>query len=108
MWFAIGAGVLLVALALTAVLLRVRRTLAILEEVLLTANDEIRETLPEVRGSLGNVNEITAGVNIALRTGGEAAARSGRGLSAALYGIGVGVKSLLATPEQKGGRSSGR
>ena len=106
-WFAVGAGVLLVALALTAVLLRLRRTLSVLEEVLLTANEEIRETLPEVRGSLGNVNDITTGVNLALRSGSQTASRSRRGLSAGLYGVGVGLRSYITTVG-KGDQSSGQ
>lgn len=106
-WFAVGVGVLVVALALTSVLLRLRRTLTVLEEVLLTANEEIRETLPEVRGSLGNVNDITTGVNLALRSGGQAAARSKRSLSAGAFGLGVGIRSYLESIG-KGGQASGR
>lgn len=111
MWFAIGAGVLLVSLALTSVLVRLRRTLTVLEEVLLTANEELRDTLPEVRGSLENVNEITEGVNLALHAGGTAAVRSGRSLRAGMYGVGVGLKSLLGSgagrPQTSEGGSSG-
>lgn len=111
MWFAIGAGVLIVALALASVLLRLRRTLTVLEEVLMTANEEMRDTLPEVRGSLENVNEITEGVNVALQVGGTAAVRSSRSVRAGMYGVGVGLKSLLGSgagrPQTSEGGSSG-
>ncbi len=106
MWFAIGLASLLVALALCLALLRAARTLAALEDLLLTANEEMRETLPEVRGSLGNVNDITAGVNVALRTAGSGATRLGdqfgdlaeaasKDVRAGWYGVRVGLRSLL-------------
>ena len=106
MWFAIGLASLLVALALCLALLRVARTLAAMEDLLLTANEEMRETLPEVRGSLGNVNDITAGVNVALRTAGSGATRLGdqvgdlaedasKDVRAGWYGVRVGLRTLL-------------
>ncbi len=106
MWFAIGLASLLVALALCLALLRAARTLAAMEDLLLTANEEMRETLPEVRGSLGNVNDITAGVNVALRTAGSGATRLGdqvgdladdasRDVRAGWYGVRVGLRTLL-------------
>ncbi len=105
LWIALGVAALLVALAMVLVLLRLNRTLAVLEETLLTAEQAIRDTAPEVRGSLGNVNDITAGVNVALRVAGSGAGRLGDGLglaaassrrqaSAGLHGVAVGVRSL--------------
>ena len=70
MFLAIGIGALLVALALTLVLLRLNRTLFVLEALLETMTAEMRETLPEVRAGLGNVNEIAEGVNVAMRSAG--------------------------------------
>ena len=111
LWFALGAGALLVALALTALLMRLRRTLRVLEEVLLTANEEMTETLPELRDSLENVNQITAGVNTALQVGGAAAVSSSRSLRAGIYGLGIGVRSLWrsygAEPQSKIGGGPG-
>src|SRR6202022_4240592 len=78
MWLAFGVAALLLALALAAVLIRLRGTLGAVEELLDTTNEELKETLPEVRQTIGNVNDITAGVNVGLRTaGGGAAARGG-------------------------------
>lgn len=106
MWLAIGVAALLVALALCLALLRAARTLAAMEDLLLTANEEMRETLPEVRGSLGNVNDITAGVNVALRTAGSGASRLGEQVGelaedasldvrAGWYGVRIGLRTLL-------------
>lgn len=113
MFFAIGLGSLLVALVLCLALLRLARTLAAMEDLLLTANEELRETLPEVRGSLGNVNDITAGVNVALRTAGggasrlgdqleEAATETSKGVRAGWHGVKIGLMSLI-----KGGGGNG-
>src|SRR6266704_1060576 len=63
MWAAFGASALIVALALAAVLIRLRGTLGSVQELLDTTNEEMKETLPEVRQTIGNVNDITAGVN---------------------------------------------
>ncbi|MEP7104927.1 MAG: DUF948 domain-containing protein [Chloroflexota bacterium] len=93
--FVIGVCAVLVALALIVALLRLARTLAAMEELLLTANDEMQETLPQVRGSLGNVNQITAGVNVALQSAGTGASKVGDRMSAGWYGIKVGMRSLL-------------
>ncbi len=106
LWLALGLGALLVSLALVLLLLRMNRTLAILEDTLLTVDGALRETVPEVKGSLGNVNDITAGVNVALRSAGTGASRLGdelgdvaassaRGASAAFYGVRVAGRSLL-------------
>src|SRR6202048_2929313 len=61
MWLAFGVAALLVALALAAVLIRLRGTLGAVEELLNTTNEEMKETLPEVRQTIGNVNNLTAG-----------------------------------------------
>jgi hypothetical protein len=107
-WFAVGLGVLLVALALILVLLRLNRALAVLEETLLTADEAIREVVPEVRHSLGNVNDITAGVNIALRSAGSGANRLSRDASAALYGARVAAGTLWRTFAGSAGPDGGR
>jgi hypothetical protein len=127
LWLALGIGSLLVAVFLSLALLRLMRTLAIVEETLLTADEAMKEVVPEIKGSLGNVNDITASVNVGLRTAGagtarlgndlgERAARSGRGLRAALFGARVTMASLLNAAEAEqtvarraasGGRSDG-
>lgn len=127
LWLALGIGSLLVAIFLSLALLRLIRTLAIVEETLLTADEAMKEVVPEIKGSLGNVNDITASVNVGLRTAGagtarlgndlgERAARSGRGLRAALFGARVTLASLLNAAEAEqtvarraasGGRSDG-
>jgi hypothetical protein len=127
LWLALGIGSLIVALALSVVLLRLNRTLAMVEETLITADEAMKELLPEVKASLGNVNDITAAVNLGLRSAGagtarlggdlgERASRSGRGLKAAMFGARVAVATLLdysGKPEvvsrkaASGGRSDG-
>lgn len=108
MYLAFGIAALLVALVLTVVLLRLARTLAALEELVLTSTVEVRQLLPDVRESLGNVNDITAGVNLALRTAGNGAqdlsvrARHGikeRALDvrAWSYGAAVAARSLRSS-----------
>jgi hypothetical protein len=105
LWVALGVSALLVALFLCAALNRLRRTLGALEGTLETADEAMRELIPEVRGSLGNVNDITAGVNVALRSAGTGAARVGAGLgeraggagqeaTAAAHGLGVGLRTF--------------
>ena len=96
-----GLAALLVALFACYALFRLGRALARLEETLLTADEAIREVIPEVRDGLGTVNDIAAGVNVGLRTAGggaerltEAAARSSAGASATLYGVRVAAGSL--------------
>jgi hypothetical protein len=90
------------------VLLRLVRTLSVIEETLMTADDTLRGLAPEVKGTLGNVNDVTAAVNIGLRAAGQGtarlsgdlavrSARSRRGASAAWYGVKVGVKSLVSS-----------
>jgi hypothetical protein len=95
MWIAFGVAALVVALALAGVLMRLRGTLGAVQELLDTTNDEMKEMLPEVRQTIGNVNDITAGVNVGLRTGGRGAAAFGRGVSAAVHGMKVAGQSLI-------------
>jgi hypothetical protein len=97
MWLAFGVAALLVALALAAVLIRLRGTLGSVEELLDTTNEEMKETLPEVRQTIGNVNDITAGVNVGLRTAGGGAAAVGRGIRSAVHGAKVAGQSLVRT-----------
>jgi len=70
-----------------------------------TTTEEMRETLPEVREGLGHVNDITAGVNVGLRTVGSSASEmSGRlrtslkgpanAAAAAAHGVKVGAATL--------------
>ena len=101
LYFAGGLAVLVVALFLCWALYRLARTLRAVEETLMTADEAIREVVPEVRDGLGNVNDITAGVNVALQTAGVGAnrltvvaARSSDRASAALYGVRVAAGSL--------------
>jgi len=105
LWVVLGLCSLLVALVLCLVLLRLHRTLAVLEETLMTADAAMRELVPEVRGSLGNINDLTAALNVVLRSAGMGAARltdgvgerasnSAKGASATLYGVRVAARSL--------------
>ncbi len=102
LYFAAGLAVLAVALFLCIALYRLARALAALEESLVTTDEAIQELTPELRGSLGSVNDIAAGVNVALRTAGEGAqrltqvaARSWVPAQSTLYGVKVGTQSLL-------------
>src|SRR5437773_936423 len=52
MWIAFGVAALVVALALAAVLVRLRGTLGAVEALLDTTNEEMKETLPEVRQTI--------------------------------------------------------
>ena len=126
-WLALGIGSLLVALTLCLVLLRLNRTLAVVEETLMTADEAMKELVPDVKATLGNMNEITAAVNVGLRAAGsgtarlgvdlgERTARSGRGLKAAMFGARVAIATLLNSSEKpeavsrkaaSGGRSNG-
>jgi uncharacterized protein YoxC len=95
MWIAFGVSALVVALALAAVLIRLRGTLGAMQELLDTPSDEMKETLPEVRQTIDNVNDITAGVNVGLRTAGRGAQAIGRTVSAAVHGAKVASASLV-------------
>ena len=107
LWIAVVA-VFFIALLLMGVLLRLSRVLRALEEALVTATEEMRETLPEVREGLGNVNDIAAGVNVALKVTGSGAQRLGGnarltwrrlgwGVQAAVYGVRIGAGSLASS-----------
>jgi hypothetical protein len=93
-YISLGILCLVLALFMAWVLYRLTRTLSAVEELVLTTTEEMRETLPEVRQSLGNVNDITAGVNVGLRTAGSGAAKMTRALSAAGHGVKVGAAAL--------------
>jgi len=102
LYLAAGLAVLVVALFLCIALHRLARVLRALEETLLTTDEAIQEVTPELRDSLSSVNDIAAGVNVALRVAGEganrltqAAARSLGPTQSTLYGVKVGAKSLL-------------
>jgi hypothetical protein len=127
LWGVLGLCALLVTAALCLALLRLHRTLAVLEETLQTADEAMRELVPEVRGSLGNVNDITAALNVLLRSAGlgasrltdglgERASSSARGASATLYGVQVAARSLWRSysaagededEKERGGRPDG-
>ncbi|MEA2644329.1 MAG: hypothetical protein QOG08_1355, partial [Chloroflexota bacterium] len=47
--------------------------------------------------TIGNVNDITAGVNVGLRTAGGGAAAIGRGIKAGAHGVKVAGQSLVRT-----------
>jgi hypothetical protein len=119
LYIASGLAVLIVAVFAAYALWRLGRALARLEETLMTADEALREVVPEVRDGLGNVNDITAGMNVALRTAGvgatrltEAAGRSSDRASATLYGVRVAAGSLWRSFARldgpKGGRPNGR
>ena len=105
MWLAFGVAALLVALALAAVLFRLRGTLGAVEELLHTTNEEMKETLPEVRQTIGNINDITAGVNVGLRTagGGVDSGRASGPFSAGGVSsrraspLGIGLRGIIAS-----------
>jgi hypothetical protein len=105
-FFTLGILAIVLALFLAWALYRLTRTLTAVEELVVTTTEEMRETLPEVRESLGHVNDITAGVNVGLRTVGSGAAEmSGRlrvslkgpanAAAAAAHGVKVGAATLL-------------
>lgn len=119
LYFAGGLAALLVALFACYALFRLGRALARLEDTLLTADEALREVIPEVRDGLGNVNDITAGVNVVLRSAGaganrltEVAVRSSDRASATLYGVRVAAGSLwrnFTGPDgPRGGQPDGR
>src|SRR2546425_1020110 len=75
LWVVLGVCSILVALVLCLVLLRLHRTLAVLEETLMTADAAMRELVPEVRGRIGNLNDLAAALNVLLRSASTGAAR---------------------------------
>jgi uncharacterized protein YoxC len=104
-FLALGILALVLALFLAWVLYRLTRTLRAVEELVVTTTEEMRETLPEVRESIGNVNELTAGVNLGLRTVASGAVEMGGKLrkslrgpantaAAAAHGVKVGAANL--------------
>src|SRR2546430_17389436 len=95
MWIAFGISALIVALALAAVLFRLRGTLGAMEELLDTTSDEMKETLPEVRETIGNVNDIAMGVNVGLWTAGRGPQALRRTGSAAAHRPQVASHSLV-------------
>jgi hypothetical protein len=101
-----GLAAILVAIGLLTVFARLNRTLRAVETLVLLATEEVRDTLPEVRQSLGNVNDITAGVNVAMRSAGNSIGQVGgrlrRSLSAAAYGAKVAGQSLRAADAAPG------
>src|SRR5438876_12199804 len=97
MWLAFGVAALIVALALAAVLIRLRGTLGAVEELLDTTNEELKETLPEVRQTIENEKDITTGVNVGKRTGGSELAAMGRGIGATAHGVKVEEERLIRT-----------
>ena len=113
-FLALGILAMVLAIFMAWVLYRVTRTLTAVEDLVVTTTEEMRETLPEVRESLGHVNDITAGVNVGLRTVGSGAAEMSDRLrislkgpanaaAAAAHGVKVGAatlwRSLLEGPE---------
>ncbi|MFZ0215380.1 MAG: hypothetical protein WAM30_05500, partial [Candidatus Dormiibacterota bacterium] len=58
-------------------------TLGVMERTLQSADEALQEVVPEMRSSLGNVNDITAGVNLALRSANTGAGRLGTSANAA-------------------------
>jgi uncharacterized protein YoxC len=103
--FALGVLALVLAVFLAWALYRVTRTLNAVEDLLEETTEEMRQTLPELRQSIGNVNDITAGVNVGLRSVGSGAAdmtgrvrlsleRPARTAAAAAHGVKVGAATL--------------
>ena len=107
-----GVMVFLLGVAGVAVLLRLGAVLRALEEAIVTTTEEMRETLPEVREGLSNVNDIAAGVNVALRVTGSGAQRFGDqaglfarrlgwSLRAGLYGAQVAAGTYAASIDER-------
>jgi len=105
-FISLGILALVLAIFLAWTLYRLSKTLSAVEELVMTTTEEMRETLPEVRQSIGNVNDITAGVNVGLRAVGSGAAEiSGRlrvGASAAAHGVKVGAAALWRSMQDGG------
>lgn len=102
-YVAAGVAVLLVALGLLFVFRRLNVTLIAVEQLLVTTNQEMKETLPEVRGSVSNVNEITAAVSMGVQAAEHGLGSSGRSLRSAMHGVGVAARSYFGGA----GRSEG-
>lgn len=82
------------ALALAWLLLRVGRTLTTVEELLETTTEGLQHTLPEMTQTIGNVNAITAGVNVGLGAAARGASHAGDSVRATWYGFKVAGRSL--------------
>jgi hypothetical protein len=118
LYFAGGLAALFACYALFRMgraLRSVEATMRRLEETLITADEGLREVIPEVRDGLGNVNDITTGVNVGLRVAGtgavrltDAVARSSGRASAAWYGVRVAAGSLWRTYAHIEGPRGGR
>jgi hypothetical protein len=97
-FISLGILSLVLALFLAWALYRLSRTLSAVEELVMTTTEEMRETMPEVRQSIGNVNDITSAVNVGLRTVGSGAAEAGGrlrlGAAAVTHGVKVGAATL--------------
>ncbi len=114
LYLAVGLAVLAVALFACIALHRLARALGALEDALTTTEVAIQAVTPELRDGLESVNDIAAGVNVALRTAGgganrltHAAARSLVPAQSTLHGVKVGAtslfRSLMQPNESKGG-----
>ncbi len=119
LYIAGGVAVLLVAAFLSFALYRLARVLRALEDTLLISDEAILQLVPEVRDSLGSVNDIAGGVNVLLRTAGQGAnkltqvaAHSSVEARSTLYGVKVGARSFLRSfsglNEPTGDETNGR
>ena len=119
LYIAGGVAVLLVAAFLSFALYRLARVLRALEDTLLISDEAILQLVPEVRDSLGNVNDIAGGVNVLLRTAGQGAnkltqvaAHSSVEARSTLYGVKAGARSFLRSfsglTEPTGDETNGR
>lgn len=102
LYIAGGVAALLVAAFLSFALYRLARVLKALEDTLLISDEAILQLVPEVRDSLGSVNDIAGGVNVLLRTAGQGAnkltqvaAHSSVEARSTLHGVKVGARSFL-------------
>ena len=97
-FISLGILCLVLALFLAWALYRLSRTLGAVEELVMMTTEEMRETMPEVRQGLGNVNDITAGVNVGLKAVSAGATSMGSrirvGATAAAHGVKVGAATL--------------
>jgi hypothetical protein len=94
LWLLLGVSALIVALTLGWLLLRVGRTLTSVEELLETTTEGLQHTLPEMTQTIGNVNAITAGLNVGLHAAARGASRAGDNVRATWYGVKVASRSL--------------
>jgi hypothetical protein len=117
MYFAFGVLAMVLAVFLALVLWRLTRTLAAVEDLVVTTTEEMRETLPDVRQTLGNVNDITSAINLGLRAVSagavsfseqmrETLAEPAAAVKAAAHGVKVGTASLWRS--HTGGSGDGK